>query len=53
MTTLNPRPPYTPEEIQRLYPPGLRLKTVMVVSPGVSGAKIEYGTQRCIDIGVN
>ena len=31
MTSLEPRPPYTPEEIQRLYPSSLQLKLVQVI----------------------
>lgn len=31
MTTMRPRPPYTVEEIRKLYPPGLRLQLVQVV----------------------
>lgn len=32
MTTLTPREPYTPEELERLYPKGLKLQLVQVVS---------------------
>ena len=31
MTTLNPREPYTDEELQKLYPKGLELQLVQVV----------------------
>ena len=33
MTTLQPRPPYTTEEVKELYPPGLQLQLVQVVRP--------------------
>ena len=32
MTTLVPRDPYTPEELRELYPEGLKLQLVQVVS---------------------
>lgn len=32
MTTLIPREPYSPEELERLYPKGLKLQLVQVVS---------------------
>lgn len=32
MTTLIPREPYTKEELQKLYPKGLELQLVQVVS---------------------
>jgi hypothetical protein len=32
MTTLIPREAYSPEELQRLYPKGLKLQLVQVVS---------------------
>ena len=31
MTTLVPRPPYTPDELARLYPNSLKLQLVQVV----------------------
>lgn len=31
MTSLRPRPPYTDEELQKLYPPGLELQLVQVL----------------------
>lgn len=31
MTTLNPRPPYSPEELDQLYPKNLQLQQVQVV----------------------
>ena len=33
MTTLQPRPPYTTEEVKELYPPGFQLQLVQVVRP--------------------
>lgn len=33
MTTLTPREPYSPEELEQLYPKGLKLQLVQVVSP--------------------
>lgn len=35
MTTLNPREPYSPEELERLYPKNLKLELVQVVSHGI------------------
>lgn len=32
MTTLQPRPPYTQEELEKLYPKELQLQLVQVVS---------------------
>lgn len=32
MTSLQPRAPYTPEELERLYPKGLQLQLVQIVS---------------------
>lgn len=32
MTTLTPRKPYSPEELEQLYPKGLKLQLVQVVS---------------------
>jgi hypothetical protein len=32
MTTLNPREPYSPEELAQLYPKSLKLQLVQVVS---------------------
>lgn len=31
MTTLRPRPPYSAEQLQRLYPENLRLQLVQIV----------------------
>lgn len=36
MSTLVPREPYSPEELERLYPKGLKLQLVQVVSFRVS-----------------
>ena len=33
MTTLVPRPPYTQDELDRLYPKKLTLQLVQIVSP--------------------
>ena len=33
MTTFVPRPPYTREELDRLYPKKLQLQLVQIVSP--------------------
>ena len=33
MTTLVPRPPYTRDELDRLYPKKLNLQLVQIVSP--------------------
>ena len=33
MTTLVPRPPYSPDELDRLYPKKLNLQLVQIVSP--------------------
>lgn len=33
MTTLVPRPPYTSDELDRLYPKNLKLQFVQIVCP--------------------
>ena len=33
MTTLVPRPPYTSDELDRLYPKALKLQLVQIVYP--------------------
>lgn len=52
MTTLTPRPPYTPDELDRLYPKTLQLRLVQIVrymvylgvSPLLSGEQYSFGT---------